>query len=204
MYAKNIDVSDMDLYALEKNNKSFASSIVKQGDVESFSYLAQDMAKLRDIKTFIERDIVSELDLIGENYEKREVHIDSYLRLGELLQKTSEGSIASFKGVTKSLKSEVSALRNQKKQLFKGYENSIKEKNIKKSKELEEKIVKNSEKLTPKELKNISFSVLLNDLIPQNIALKKRINAVQENKDALIKNVKIKLESGKYINIIEK
>ncbi|HIQ56820.1 TPA: hypothetical protein EYG96_02135, partial [Candidatus Gracilibacteria bacterium] len=61
-----------------------------------------------------------------------------------------------------------------------------------------------SKNLVPKELAEIRYTIFLKDIQKNNIIVKKNMNAILENKDALIKNVTIKLKSGEYIKIIEK
>jgi len=204
MYAKNAPIPDSDLYLLEKENKDFTFNAIEKSNGENFSRSAQYMAKIRDIETFASRNIVAELDIIGEDYEKRENYIKDYLELGVILKKGSNNYAQYFSATAKSLKSEILNLRNQQKKMLKSYEISVKNKNIKNSEKIEQDILEIAAEITPKELAKIRYSVFLKQISKSNSILEKRINAVIENKDALIKDVKIKLESGKYINIIEK
>ncbi len=162
------------------------------------------MAKIKDVHIFASRDIVSELDIVGEEYAERESHIEKYLALGEILQKSSTQYEHFFRNSIKELKSDISSLQKRKKILVKNYKNSINSKNVREAVEIEKEIFEISENLSKKELKNIEYSIYLDQLKKEGDTLGKKIKAVKENKNALIKNVKIKQESGKYINIIEK
>ncbi len=205
MYSKNTPIleSYSDVYSLEEVNKSFILNTIKNNDNNRFSDPVKYMAKLKDVEVFAERDIVEELNIIGEEYSKREQHINEYLGLGDFLKKSSNDDIKYLKSFSESLDGEVSELQNKRKTLFKEYELSLKNKNIKQIDIIETNIQKVSEELTPKEVKKVAYKFLLNRFSDVDSIILKRTNAVSENKDALIKNVKIKLQSGKYINIIE-
>jgi len=206
MYLKNKKSEGLypDLYLLEKENKDFIFNALEKSRSTDFSRPAQYMAKLRDLETFANRDIVAELDTIGEDYKKREDYINEYIALGDILEKTSSDDAVYFESFFKSVKAEVSDLQNQKKTLLKEYEVLVKNKNIQEVEKIKKEVIEVSKKLAPKELQVITYGVFAKKVPEVSKNLEKRLNAVKENKDALIKNVKIKLESGKYINIIEK
>ncbi|HID91517.1 TPA: hypothetical protein EYP45_00140 [Candidatus Peregrinibacteria bacterium] len=204
MYAKNIPISETDVYLLEKNNRDFIFNTLDLEKNKKYSRSGQYMGKLRDIEVFAKRNLVKELNIIGDDYKLRENHINEYILLGEVLSDSGTEYFTYFSNTEKLLKAEIKELRNQKKQLFDSYKQFIKNKNLIKSEETGKKINTLSKNLVPKELAEIRYTIFLKDIQKNNIIVKKNMNAILENKDALIKNVTIKLKSGEYIKIIEK
>ena len=205
LYAKNFFASNLysDVYFLEEKNRLFMEKTLELEQNKNFSRVLQYMGALRDFETFAKRDIIKELEIVGDDYKKREDYISHYIHLGTILKKSSQDFLLYFSATNKTLSAEISDLRSQRKALLKSYEQLITDGNGKKSEEVGKQIRDISLQLGEKELAQIRYKIFLKKDKRDNTIITEKVNAVLENKDALIKNVKVKRKSGEYIKIIE-
>lgn len=197
LYKKESPEYISEIFMLESKNKQFLFD--KIFTTQTFTETSQNISFLKDIETYTQTDIWAVLEL-SENREKT---TDEYIALGEILLESTNSQIESFSAQEKGLKQKVSSLKKKISQLKKEYKKKLTTWESGPIENLESQIKEVSRELIEKEMNYEKIKIYKKRLISSEKKLKNRLTGAKENRDALIKNVKVKGESGKFIEAIE-
>lgn len=203
IHVRYMEYETSPLFTLEHINKDFIRNIHFQNTSDNFSETSQILAQFKDIDVFINRDIWNELEMYGDDEIRREQHINAYISMGEILLKNARSMGKTFEASVAFLQSEVSRLKKERQEYVKNYQLAVQNWDSENIKERENNIISVSQEYTLREIAYIKFSEYNKRMQYYSQEIEKTVFAVQENKDALVKNVKVKLESGKYIKAIQ-
>lgn len=186
-----------ELFFLEQKNKSYI--LDKINTTKTFSEISQNISFFTDIDTYINTDIWGVLDT---SYNRTET-TDEYIALGDILLKSSDSRIESFSAQGKGLKKEISIVQKKVSQLKKEYKKSLYGWDSEKIESFESQIVENSQFLLERELQYEKIQAYNKRISQSRKNLYNRLTGAKENRDALIKNVRVQGDSGKFIEAIE-
>jgi hypothetical protein len=154
---------------------------------------------IQEIEKFLRIDIWNKL----ENSNDRSTTVEKYIQEGEFLSSRVNEKVRSLSNQENFLKTDIKKHNNNRKIIFKKYVNLLGGWDPRELNNLKKELIEIDNIITRKNLDYQSVKIYLKRLRNSIDNLNKKVLGAKDNKDALIKNVKVKKSSGQYINVIE-
>lgn len=154
---------------------------------------------IQEIEKFLRIDIWNRL----EHSKSRSSAVENYIKEGDLLLLKVSEKVRSLSNQEKVLKSDIKTHEKEKKLILKEYVSLLEGWDPRKLNELKKSLIELDNIIVRKNLDYQSVKIYLKRLKSSMDVLNKKVIGAKDNKDALIKNVKVKKSSGQYIDVIE-
>lgn len=183
-------------FTMEQRTKDY---LLQQWMIPSSEKNGEDISFFSDISSYLEMDIWGVLEKSSDRMKTT----DEYIAKGEILHSSLLKQHETFSAQVKGLNISISALKKEVSAHRKEYKNYLQGWNAEKINESKALILEKSNLLLDNQLEVERLNAYLKRLKNSDTLLQQKLQGAQENRDALIKNVRVQSESGKFIEAIE-
>lgn len=194
---KTFEFKDSSLFELSQHNKIFLTTLLNTNTFSSVHI--QNAQKSKKLSTL---DIWEYLQH-NTTYEERKIRLDEYLFLSNASFRQVQERKNFLKEYLSTLKKRISSQQNIVKKAEKEFNTAVNRNDQKNIDAIKQELIFKNVQLLDLETEYSEKKSEYSQLTPIVQNLEKKIRAIEENKEAILHNVKTQKNSGLYIGVVE-